>query len=360
MTITDQKLLARLQEQKSAEACPVSWLPCTVIRPHFGTTNSREVELANALKQKRVVLSRKALLAILALALRKPSKAGTFVLEQLHNLELISNDSIDSETLAGIDHWQKYNWTYALDYYLWSRRWEFFDEGVNYQNRQEDALRSFLTEEGSPSARKAGIEGQSLAPFAELPDDPLGKVLFRRAAAQDLPERQLSQAHLSSILWHGLKSIRKYRHPNAEINLREFLRSFGSAFEIFFAAYNIEGLTPGIYFYDVSEHTIKVVREGNFRNLLQKCLIGQSGPLTAACTLLFVAEFHRYQWRYRHERALRDLYLHVAWLAHHVILVATAYHLAIQMTPAVQDSAILDLLALDRVREQVLYTLSIG
>lgn len=63
------------------------------------------------------------------------------------------------------------------------------------------------------------------------------------------------------------------------------------------------------------------------REVMQRCLIGHEGPASAACTLILSVEFERYQWRYRHERALRNLYVETGRIAHHLLLQATAHGL---------------------------------
>lgn len=344
-----------------------TWLPCTVIRPHPGN-GLNKIELSNPFAQKRIALSREAALEALA-SLRQEQVAsakGQFVLEQLHNLDLLDNEVVevvDDEMYAGIRHWQERNWSAAINYYLWSRRWQFFDTKADYRTQQETAIQAFLEREGPPrSPRTIGEqEGITLAPYIMLPNEPLGNVMFRRTAAWTLPERQLPQTQLSSVLWYGLQGVRKYRHLDVESNrLNLILRSFGSAFEFFFVAYNVENLAPGVYFYDVSAHKIKLVQEGNFRDVMQYCLVGQPSVRTANCTYIVVADFQRYLWRYRHERALRNLYVDVSRLVQQLILVATAFKVQLHMTPAVRDSTINELLGLNSVEEQVLFTLTSG
>ncbi|HLN64935.1 MAG TPA: SagB/ThcOx family dehydrogenase [Symbiobacteriaceae bacterium] len=332
----------------------------SVLRPHFANAEKTSTELANHLSQKRLALSRRAALEVLAASLRDPSSAGARAVDHLHALGFLGAPALDEETRGGIAEWEKHDWTLALPYYLASRRTAFFDEGDQFRVRQDEALRQYLTaSEAIPQPRAAGPRATPLAPPCDLPDEELGKVLFRRTSSKRFPDRTIPQEQLSAVLSHGFKAIRSYRRPDPQ-NAREVLRSSGSALDVFFAAYKVEGLTPGIYFYDLSSHTIELVRTGDFRQTVQHCLIGQDSTLTSSCTIFLTTEFRRYQWRYRHERALRNLYMDTAWVINRLILVATSLRLQTFITPATRDTETCDLLGINRNDEQVLYTLTIG
>lgn len=352
--IPDSDIIHRTAVSSSDE-----WTPGTVIRPLLTSDNPDKIEISNGLLQKRAALSRKALLSLVT-ASENLSRKEKVLQEKLEELGFLNPHQVDNRTLEGMHHWQQRNWMEALNSYLWSRRYNFVDHGTEYASIQKETVQHYLDEGKLPTAEILTDNQQALAEPAELPTEPIGKVMFRRASTSRPPARPLQQAHLSGILWHGLKRIRKYRDIDIVNNLRAALKSSGSSLDIMFAAYNIEGLDCGIYCYDIATHTIKPKQKGDFRREMQDVLVGQPSPQTASCTLLFVSEFERYQWRYRHERALRMLYMDTAKIAHQVLLVATAYSLNTHITPAVRDKITSQFLGLDPVKQQVLYTISLS
>jgi nitroreductase len=68
----------------------------------------------------------------------------------------------------------------------------------------------------------------------------------------------------------------------------------------------------------------------------------------------------QYQWRYRHERALRNLYIESGNLFQRVLVVATALRLSGLPTPAFSDETVAALLNLNSVRQFPVYSLTFG
>ena len=198
-----------------------------------------------------------------------------------------------------------------------------------------------------------------LMPPADLPEDAVGKIMFRRASTYRLSKRQLLQSHLSSILWYGLAPVRvEHPDPSKFFDLNYFV-SPGRVFEIFFAAFNVQELLAGLYFYDIGNNTVELIRQGDFRKEVQHCLIGQHTALNASCTLFVVVDVKRVQRTYRHERVLRTVYIHSGKIMYYLVMIATAFRLRTSITPAIRDSKALQLLKLDPAQYLVLYTLSL-
>jgi hypothetical protein len=102
------------------------------------------------------------------------------------------------------------------------------------------------------------------------------------------------------------------------------------------------------------------VRPGNHREAMIGVLQGMRSPKTAAWTLGLVADFPRYQWRYRHEHALRRLYVEAGFVGQELLALGLAYNLGTLVTPAQKDSAYLDLHGLTADRYAPVYTLTMG
>ena len=170
-----------------------------------------------------------------------------------------------------------------------------------------------------------------------------------------------TQASLSTILWNGLDGVRRTRTAAArEIDLLGDLLSYGVAFDFYIIIYAVEALNPGVYFYDLSTHQLILLREGNLRDEMRECMLGQAAPKTAAWTIVMVADFAQYHWRYRHERGLRNLYIEAGRLAQNLILWAASYELASLPTPAIRDRQASKLLGIRWPRQAPIYTLTMG
>jgi nitroreductase len=79
-------------------------------------------------------------------------------------------------------------------------------------------------------------------------------------------------------------------------------------------------------------------------------------------SFLFTADFERYQWRYRHSRALRNILMDLASLAHRLILATTALEHDNFLSPAIADQEAEELLNIDHreFEEAALYVVSVG
>jgi nitroreductase len=82
--------------------------------------------------------------------------------------------------------------------------------------------------------------------------------------------------------------------------------------------------------------------------------------MTAAWTLGMVADFPRYQWRYRHEHGLRRLYMESGVIGQELVVLAMSYGLSTLVTPAQRDRLYLDLHQLSPDRYAPVYTLTMG
>ncbi|MED3652628.1 SagB/ThcOx family dehydrogenase [Heyndrickxia sporothermodurans] len=349
------------EQVKDEHQIQKGWSPTTVMRMHVDEEQSGHMEFENPLLRKRVLLSRTAVLELFKGSMDNPGNPVGITADRLREFNLLDAPELHPSTAASVEHWYSRNWNDSLGYYLWSRVKDFADKTQDYRTQNHIILQDYLEKDGKPPLHKrAGERAEPLAEPLPLPDIPLGKVLHRRSAARRVPTRHFEHDILSSILFHGTQLIRKTRNVPETKGNRSYLYSFGSAFDIYLAVYGIDGMEPGIYLYDVEDHALELIKPGECRDEMSASMYGIKWPLTAGCTLLYVAEYERYQWRYRHERALRNLFIDAGRAVHYAILCATAYGKLTSHTPAVKDGLATKLLGLDPTREQVLYTLTLA
>ncbi|MGH8350011.1 MAG: SagB/ThcOx family dehydrogenase [Pseudomonas sp.] len=165
---------------------------------------------------------------------------------------------------------------------------------------------------------------------------------------------------LATLLHHGTSKIRECRRCSSSGDPHSLLISVGAAFDVYVLAYSVQGLASGVYLYEPERRSLSLKAVENLRESARAALAGQPDPTNAAVTILLVADFDRYQWRYRHERALRNLYLECGRLMQPLILVATSLGLRTGITPAIRDRLVGALLARDHGNWQALHSLTIS
>jgi SagB-type dehydrogenase family enzyme len=197
------------------------------------------------------------------------------------------------------------------------------------------------------------------APAMPLPAK-LKDVLIGRRTARTFSQEPIPASHLSGLLWYGLGGIRARREQEIRSRPLSYLDSYGSAWDIGVMIYAVEGWQSGSYRYDVRGHRLHLVRAGDFREEMVDVLQGLASPRSAAITIGLVANADVYQWRYRHEHALRRLYLESGHVAQMLIVLGAGYELKTLVTPAQRDSDFLDLHGYEAIRHMPIYTLTMG
>ena len=130
--------------------------------------------------------------------------------------------------------------------------------------------------------------------------------------------------------------------------------------EVYLVALDVDGLAPGIYYYDGHRHRLHLVRRGQFRRRLLDYAIGQTHVANAAAVFLMTASFPRSMWKYKSPRAYRVVTLDAGHLAQTFCLVAAWLGLGPFTTAALRDTAIEDALGIDGISESVLYLAGVG
>jgi len=130
--------------------------------------------------------------------------------------------------------------------------------------------------------------------------------------------------------------------------------------ECYAIAWNVSGLAPGIYHYDVARDDLRRLRRGRFARHAVRAASGQSWVAGAGFACVLTAVIERSLWKYDDELTYRTLWLDAGHLAQTFCLLATARGLGPFTTAAIQDSYIEKLIGLDGAREFPLYLCGAG
>jgi SagB-type dehydrogenase family enzyme len=130
--------------------------------------------------------------------------------------------------------------------------------------------------------------------------------------------------------------------------------------ECYVIAWNVRGLPPGLYHYDVASDELRRLKRGNLRAAAVRAASGQTWVGRAAFLCVMTAVFARSLWKYQSENAYRILWLDAGHLCQTFDLLATARGLGPFQTAAIQDSYIEKLIGLDGVKEFPVYLCGAG
>ncbi|MEU6674448.1 nitroreductase family protein [Streptomyces sp. NPDC046925] len=267
---------------------------------------------------------------------------------------------------GGFDLWIERNWSWCAPYYLFSRRSEYADVDDPDGDIRRRVLDAYLADGDPPRPPHTDAPTLHLDHREVSPQLDVGGALAARRSVPRPRRRPFSAAELGWILFTGCAQVRDslaHQATAAEDPLA-LLTSFGSALDVYVVAYAVDGLFPGVYRYDVAADGLSPLPgrpdPDALRRRMSAILVGQPAPLSAAATVILAADFERYQWRYRHERALRHLWLDAAHAMGYLLFSATALRKSTHISPAARDSQGNAFLGLSDARHQIMYSLSTG
>lgn len=130
--------------------------------------------------------------------------------------------------------------------------------------------------------------------------------------------------------------------------------------ECYVMAWNVRGLAPGLYHYDVAGDGLARLRSGDLRTAAIQAASGQRWVGRAAFLCVMTAVFERTLWKYDLENAYRLLWLDAGHLAQTFCLLATSRGLGSFTTAAIQETFIEKLIGLDGIKEFPVYLCGAG
>lgn len=130
--------------------------------------------------------------------------------------------------------------------------------------------------------------------------------------------------------------------------------------EAYVAIRRVRGVTPGVYHYSAGAHRMMPIRTGLTRGELAACFPQQAWTAGACAVVFMTSVLERVRWRYPFARAYRTVLAEAGHHAQTFCLLATADGLAPFCTMALADSRVERLLAVDGLREPVLYAVGVG
>ncbi|MDI6796887.1 MAG: SagB/ThcOx family dehydrogenase [Desulfatibacillaceae bacterium] len=198
-----------------------------------------------------------------------------------------------------------------------------------------------------PKAKKIRLE----APKEPQKALSLARTLAGRSSIRRFSQKALDKETLSFLVWAtaGIRGI-------AGGHAFRTAPSAGALYpvETYLAVSRVNEIEPGIYHYNVKEHSLEQLGQGDFGRAVAAAALDQRMCLSSAVTFIFSAIFQRSKWKYR-QRAFRYIYLDAGHMGQNLALAAAGMGLGTCAIGAIYDDEANAILDLDGKEESVIY-----
>jgi SagB-type dehydrogenase family enzyme len=129
--------------------------------------------------------------------------------------------------------------------------------------------------------------------------------------------------------------------------------------EVYPIVNNVESLDQGIYHYNIPDHSLELLKKGDFRLEIAKGCLDQQMAYNAAVDFAWTAIIERSKWKYL-QRCYRYIYMDAGHIGQNFYLIAEALGLGACTIGAIYDDEINKLLGIDGIQETAIYVGVIG
>jgi len=160
------------------------------------------------------------------------------------------------------------------------------------------------------------------------------EAIARRRSIRYYRDEPLTLDQVSQLLWAAQGITEKKRKFRAS-------PSAGATypFEIYVVVGNVQGLKPGVYHYNPFNHTLELIKEGDYRKELQKAALNQEWVGKAAIDIVLVAFYERTT-KYYGERGYQYVHIEAGHIGQNIYLQATALNLGTVAVGAFYDKEV--------------------
>jgi SagB-type dehydrogenase family enzyme len=129
--------------------------------------------------------------------------------------------------------------------------------------------------------------------------------------------------------------------------------------ETYLVVNDVEGIPQGVYHYNVLEHCLEQLKEGDYRVTIARAALDQKIAYDANLVFAWTAVLERCKWKYK-QRAFRYIYLDAGHISQTVAMAAVASGLGSCQIAALYDEEVNDLLGIDGIGETAIYLTVVG
>src|SRR5688500_1086945 len=189
--------------------------------------------------------------------------------------------------------------------------------------------------------------------------DPLA-VPVTAAVSEMGPAGPMSLGTLTTLLYYSAGVTKKKTYAGGGEVLFRAAASTGALYqtEVYVAAGEVTGLTPGLYHFCPGDFTLRRLRDGDVRGALAAAAAEPSLAGRAA-TVILTGIFWRNTWKYQ-ARGFRHLYWDSGTMLANMMAVGNALSLGPRLLTGFVDADVNRLLGVDAQREAALAVLAVG
>ena len=271
----------------------------------------------------------------------------------------------NSDEHQSVELWERHNWNRAA--YL-----TFSQLNLEYseQLKKKDALdlinqrRAFLKDYEKSNKYPKRFRPQSNK-FIQLSSKKVVRSIDWEAVRQRRSVRGFSKEGVSlesftELLIDATENVRIAESSKQKGDLYFLLNSFYSWLIIYVVVQGVEGLSPGVYYFDSEKMQLLLVREKVTDKSVSDCIQQQYWIKGGGFCLFIGAHWERYSWIYRHSRAYINLLIQLGEISEEFILAAYSKGLAGWMTPAVTEGKANQLCKISGATIDILYFMKFG
>ena len=122
---------------------------------------------------------------------------------------------------------------------------------------------------------------------------------------------------------------------------------------------DVENLNKGIYHYNITKHSLELLKEGDYRRDMAKACLDQEIAYNSAVNFVWTAIIERSRWKYL-QRCYRYIYMDAGHIGQNFYLIAEALGLGACTIGAIYDDEINKLLGVDGIHETAIYVGVVG
>ena len=165
------------------------------------------------------------------------------------------------------------------------------------------------------------------------------EALQRRRSRREFTDEALTLGQLGQLLWaaQGQTNERGFRTAPSAGGLYPM--------ELYAVVGNVRGLEPGVYHYEVAEHGLKLVREGDVRASLQRACLNQAiigrGPVCIVMGAVYARTASKYG-----PRSERYVHMEAGHIGQNIYLQAESLGLGSSVVGAFTDNKVKSLLGI--------------
>lgn len=275
------------------------------------------------------------------------------------------NNTIDESLALNITNWINNGWFISLMYHFASIHSFYVDYDDTTFKKKKQYIEDYMLNKDSSEVVEFNSNFRINLSDVEFNDSMYFKNIYitmlKRRTIRKFRLHSVNIAEIQIAIKKGMQRIfTTYLNKTLTNSKLKPLISYGQNFDYYISFFNVTGCESGLYKVDVVNKSLILLKKGNFSNQIFEYTSRQSNVFNAVCTFFFTLDFERVQRIYKHDKALRNMFIESGRIAQELILSFENVNLKCLPTPALEDGNICEFLEIDKSTNYPMYSLTFG